>query len=345
MPEVSNDPEDLRRTASHLSEVSASEIRSHHEAARLRGSVGHGPTGELFQGIVRRAEEAIARITASVAKVYEDTARGLERVAEQTLKDDASARAEFDRLAERRHEGPGGGPLGHGRRDDAGGDRRPSSLLRNDEGGVLRAGRGTTRRLGKVDEASVVRDASGRITSIDGESVDSYLSDLSVERRGAYRALAEDGSFSKTAQGPVVSVGLDRRTGVVYEGLNGKQSDVIPDADLHDTLRRNLAAMRRAGPYGDEHRDFPHPRDPRLHGEVKATNLALWERTAGGLPDGPEALGDMTISPDFTYQHGGGPAPLCANCDGMLAGMHSVHGRYTGFPHTDDNLIREDRLG
>ena len=101
--DVNANPEGLVRTAGHLDE-SAGSMRSHHEAAKSRGRVGHGAIGELFQGVVQRAEKIVEDTTRTVAKVYEDSAEGLRKVAKRTLEDDARARSEFDKLERRQHE-------------------------------------------------------------------------------------------------------------------------------------------------------------------------------------------------------------------------------------------------
>ena len=101
--DVNANPEGLFKTAGHLDE-SAGSLRSHHEAARGRGRVGHGAIGELFQGVVQRAEKIVEDTTRTVTKVYEDSAEGLRKVAKQTLEDDATARSEFDKLERRQHD-------------------------------------------------------------------------------------------------------------------------------------------------------------------------------------------------------------------------------------------------
>jgi hypothetical protein len=109
--DVNVNPEAVLSTAGHL-EGSAGKVRAHHEAARSRGRVGHGPVGELFQGVVRRAEKVVEDVTEAVAKVYEDSATGLRKVAQQTIEDDAKAKSAFDGLG-RRGEAHSGGLMGH----------------------------------------------------------------------------------------------------------------------------------------------------------------------------------------------------------------------------------------
>lgn len=139
-----------------------------------------------------------------------------------------------------------------------------------------------------------------------------------------------------------MSVGIDRRTGNVYEGANGPSRDVIPESDLHPTLRRNLDTMQANGPYsqgdGPPSHEFPHVDDPLGHGEVKATNNALWDRRDEGLPDGPDALHEIIQSPQFPFLRGGSGAPFCANCNGVLDGVESGTGRYVAYPASDATL-------
>lgn len=89
----------------------------------------------------------------------------------------------------------------------------------------------------------------------------------------------------------------------------------------------------------------PAPDHPLGHAEVKAANELLWERKKLGLPDGESALAELRASVEFPYlshmktELPGRPAAFCANCNHMLDGVDSLHGRFTGNPPTDDNWI------
>jgi hypothetical protein len=212
------------------------------------------------------------------------------------------------------------------------GSRSASSFLHNDAG-VPGAGAGT-KRLGTLAESDVTRDGNGLITHVNGQPADHYLNSLSKERAGMYKQAKEDASFPRRQQGNCISTGLDRRTGVVYEGINGPDSNVIKPEDLHPTLQANREALARGGPYqwrdGSGGHGMPFPDSELGHAEVKATNQALWDREAAGLPAGKDALGDLSMSPYFPYIKGGMPAPFCPNCSGMLDGVHSTTGRLSG---------------
>lgn len=248
---------------------------------------------------------------------------------------------------------------GHG-----GDDRLPSSYL-SGEGGDTGLSV-DTKRLGTLNESDVTRDENGLITKVGDKDINDYLNDLGMERGQAYRdgaasrknptskegkaqikqAAAEGKTLPpfKNEQGVCVAVGADRRTGHVYEGLNGRPHiDLIPPDKVHPTLQSNLDHMSHAGPYshGDgKNHPFPHPDSPTGHAEVKATNQALWDRQDQKLPTHHDALGEISMAPQFHLGKGGvRPAPFCANCNGTLHGVASTTGRFTGFPPSDDNLI------
>jgi hypothetical protein len=147
-----------------------------------------------------------------------------------------------------------------------------------------------------------------------------------------------DGAFSSANVG-VTAVGMDMRTGLVYEGINGPADDVIADSDLHPTLREHLREMTgKADGYPVEDgtgqtRDHPHPDQPLGHAEVKAVNALLWERTRRGMDDGPGALAEMRVDNYHPFRGDGiEQAPCCANCHHMLRGVPSNAGRYDRFP-------------
>jgi excreted virulence factor EspC (type VII ESX diderm) len=333
------DPASLRATAGQLDEH-ASEVASHGESlgAKTAGPVGRGAIGEVVETAVKRGLGVVVHdMSRAVRKFYADAAAVLRRTAEETERVDAHNRAQFDGIAQHPHDGHQGGVRAGTVAEPSAGGRDASALLRSADGRVPAAGPGT-KRLGTLD--AVTRDSNGLIVGVNGQPVDHYLSDLSLERRRAYRAAQEGGSLPRRQQGAAVAVGLDRRTGMVYEGLNGRRGDVIADGQLHPTLGENLQAMHDAAPhrYGDR----PHPAAPVSHAEVKAANLLLWDRQAAGLPSGRTALSETTISADFTFMGGGKAAPFCANCHWVLAGVHSVSGRFDRYP--PDALVAGDVL-
>jgi YwqJ-like deaminase len=323
------DPASLRAAAGQLDEH-ASEVVSHGESlgANTAGPVGRGAIGEVVETAVKRGLSVVVHdMSRAVRKFYDDAATVLRRSAEETERVDAHNRAQFDGIARHPHEGHHGGIGAGATAGPSAGGRDASALLRSADGRVPEAVPGT-KRLGTLD--AVTRDSNGLIVGVNGQPVDHYLSDLSLERRRAYRAVQASESFSRRQQGEAVAVCLDRRTGVVYEGLNGPRRDLIDAGQLHPTLGDNLQAMHDAGPHA--YVDRPHPAQPLSHAEVKAADRLLWDRRAAGLPSGRNALREIAISADFTFMGGGGAAPFCANCHWVLAGVHSVSGRFDRYP-------------
>ncbi|MFI9231085.1 hypothetical protein [Streptomyces rimosus] len=181
-----------------------------------------------------------------------------------------------------------------------------------------------------------VTKTEGIITHVDGRPVADYLDELSQERGAAYRHARDTGAFPRKQTGACVGSVMDLRTGTIIEGINGKADVVIRLDDLHPTLRERLETI------GDPP---PHKDDPLGHAEVKAANELLWMRTRQGLPDDAGALAEMRAAVDFPYLNDvstglpGRRAPFCANCNHMLQGLPSGHGRFTGFPPSDENWI------
>ncbi|MFC9661354.1 hypothetical protein ACFVJ5_14060 [Nocardia sp. NPDC127606] len=197
--------------------------------------------------------------------------------------------------------------------------------------------------LGVLDPAHTTRE-NGLITHVDGEPVADFVRRLGLERQADFVQAAKDKVLSKKAQGAVVSVGIDRATGRVYEAANGRVGDVIADVDVHPTLNQRLNEMR-AGSYtrGDDPETFtqPHPDEPLAHAEVKTTNQILHDRARlkqtpewSHLRDDVDALPDIINSPMFVK----GVrifAPCCANCTNLLAGTESATGYQNSYPPGD----------
>ncbi|MGW7269316.1 hypothetical protein ACWGH5_02260 [Streptomyces sp. NPDC054864] len=190
--------------------------------------------------------------------------------------------------------------------------------------------------LDELDDSRVVR-ADGLITHVDGRPVADYLDDIARGRGAAYRAAKEAGTFPRKQTGACVGAVVDLRTGTIVEGINGKADAVIPVDELHPTLAERYDSIGTPPPHNDH---------PLGHAEVKAANELLWARTKQGLPDGDSALAEMRAAVEFPYLSDkatgapGRPAPFCANCNHMLHGVPSSHGRFTGYPPSDENWIQ-----
>ncbi|MFG2529004.1 hypothetical protein [Streptomyces sp. NPDC048516] len=191
--------------------------------------------------------------------------------------------------------------------------------------------------LEQIDvDAPRVTKTDGVITHVDRRPVAEYLDGLAQKRGAEYRDARDSGVFPRKQTGACVGSVMDLRTGTVIEGINGKADVVIKLDDLHPTLRERLETI------GDPP---PHKDDPLGHAEVKAANELLWMRTRQGLPDDASVLAEMRASVDFPYLNDtstglpGRRAPFCANCNHMLQGLPTSHGRFTGFPPSDENWI------
>ncbi|WP_432745578.1 hypothetical protein H7827_14405 [Streptomyces sp. JH002] len=224
-------------------------------------------------------------------------------------------------------DGPSDQPSGGSHGDTPSGDITPSA-----ESPLPGPGE---KLLAQLD-SSRTEISDGLITHVDGRPVNEYLDTLARERTHAYQHAKNEGIFSRKQTGECVGVVVDLRTGRVFEGINGRTTDIIAPDELHPTLAER---------YADIADSPPHPDHPLGHAEVKATNQLLWERTRNGLPDGPEALRDMTASVEFPFKKDpstslpGRGAPFCANCAHMLDEASSTHGRFTGWPPGDENLV------
>ncbi|MFF3687538.1 hypothetical protein [Streptomyces sp. NPDC002187] len=189
--------------------------------------------------------------------------------------------------------------------------------------------------LGVLSEGRVKRDRNGLIALVDNRNAEHFLKDLSFQRAVVYREAKELGTFARKQVGACVGSVMDLRTGMIIEGINGKMDNVIPSERVHPTIAARFGALDPK----------PAPDHPLGHAEVKAVNELLWERRRRGLPDDESALAELRASVEFPYilhmKTGlpGRPAAFCANCNRMLHGVDSSHGRFAGHPATDENWI------
>ncbi|MFI1372523.1 hypothetical protein ACH4UY_10995 [Streptomyces longwoodensis] len=222
---------------------------------------------------------------------------------------------------------------------DAHGTDGASALddLRVDENPLPQPGPGE-KILGDLPESRVQRTSDGLISHVDGRPVTEFLDQLSHERALSYLDAKETGAFPRAQTGACVGSVVDLRTGRVVEGINGPKGpdgELSPD-DLHPTLLERYKQIVHAPPH----------RAPILaHAEVKAANELLWARTRLGLPDDASALREMRASVQFPFMSNletgvrPRPAPFCGNCNHMLDGVPSSHGRYLKDPPSAENWI------
>jgi RHS repeat-associated protein len=123
--------------------------------------------------------------------------------------------------------------------------------------------------------------------------------------RRAQRPRSDPDYISKNKAGPVVVVVVDARTG---NATRPHINDCAPPEDLHPTLEARLGKVKSQP---------AHPSEPGSHAEVHAVNEALHTRTEQGLPDGPEALDDMHMTPTWLR----GTPGEGKREDGMVAGQ------------------------
>jgi hypothetical protein len=204
------------------------------------------------------------------------------------------------------------------------------------------------RTLEVLTEHRVSRGADGLIELVDGRRVDDYVRDVARDRADQFRAAREAGRLSRARIGPVSSVALDRRTGHLMEGTNGRDDAVIGLDDLHPALGQRLRQLEDAGPYPATNRDgtiatwtdgtpavrtYPHPDNPLRHAEVKAVNDLLVARGPGA---DTAAMRELMEHNMFLFdQHAPRAAPCCANCSALLHDVPSGSGRFISFPGTD----------
>ncbi|MEU1596299.1 YwqJ-related putative deaminase [Streptomyces sp. NPDC005708] len=186
--------------------------------------------------------------------------------------------------------------------------------------------------LGKLDE-SRVETQNGLITKVDGHPVESFMQALSRERTHVYIEAKNTGDFPKTETGQAVGVVLDRHTGLVFEGINGRPGQaLIPLEDLHPTLAER---------YHEISGNKPHPAELLEHAEVKAVNQLLHERSKLGLPTDARGMAQMHASVYFPFMKEPNAlgvkvvpkrAPFCVNCSHLLHDVPSGFGRFLGHP-------------
>ncbi|WP_017599160.1 YwqJ-related putative deaminase [Nocardiopsis lucentensis] len=226
--------------------------------------------------------------------------------------------------------------------------------------------------LERVAEDRVTRGDDGLIDTIDGKPLDTYLHDLVTQRAEDMvritkekiripvdrstlenpmhspkpgESMIKDIQLSKGdlggKRGSVNSIVIDRVTGTVAEGVNGRSGTVsIRPNSLHPEMLDRLEQMRNNGPYQHVDKDgnptgmeeFPHGDNPLRHAEVKAINELLLER--------PDArVSEFQLDNQFTFKtNDAAKAPCCANCTRMTRDAPAPRvGKYSRLPWDPNN--------
>lgn len=212
-------------------------------------------------------------------------------------------------------------------------------------------------KVEQLTEDRVERDPkTGLITHVDRKPVKEYINDLSKKKaedaanpskvwKDANPNVKKTPKNTPGKENVCSAVAIDRKTGLVTHGVNGKPTDVIEDKNLHPLLQQNLQNLRGwqhevQKTDGVEHMDGrAHPSVPANHAEVKAVNELLWHRESTLQPGqtlGPDTMKEIGFDPRWTrntsYGQLQGEAPACANCNTILHGAESYTGRYQHAP-------------
>jgi YwqJ-like deaminase len=302
----------------------------------------YGDSREKLEGIMKRSTEADATKADEITKIAGDMKTNAEKdattVAQQAEKA-ATQTALHKKLSTLLGDDTDNVP------HDLENEHLPSHTLEPPEGQDKVPWIGNNKldgsKIGHLPESAVTRDeASGLITHVNGEPVNDYLSKLSHERRGMYEDARAAGTFSKGQTGAATAVGIDRRTGDVFEGYNGRPGeDLIPDDDVHPEIGERVEAMHDPGGYtgpNKEPLDYPGHDEPLGHAEVKAANGMLNARDAENtlraqrgdapLPTGDAALKEMSFAPQFPGAKHNPEARTCPNCTKILDGTELPYG-------------------
>lgn len=185
---------------------------------------------------------------------------------------------------------------------------------------------GFVEQLDLNDTDRVQLDDNGLITSIDGKTVREYVQEMSEERARRHAEMFVDGD------GPCSALAIDRRTGLITEGLNGDPDDVIKLKHLHPLLRENYLGIaawmhpimaseghvligNQIAPDGSAARDengkvIPNSEmvytgqayfdNPLRHAEVKAVNELLWARQRKHEEDWRKEHGEDSTPPPLS---------------------------------------------
>ena len=364
-----------------------SSLRGHAETLRSTASSGggglpSGSLGSLAEGTTTTISSHLAGVPGQIQQMADREEGHGERLgqnAQAMLRADQDSRARLEAIqpvtpAAGPSGGAGGGAGGGGRGPTAPGSA-PGRDPAWDNAPLFPMPVTNGRQIADLTQypGGVQRDENGLITHVGGRPVEEVTDQIGLERAQKYREEAkangqlsqakirqkqQDNTFvSARTAGGVTAVVVDRRTGRVYEGINGTAANLVPRQNangpldpnaLHPTLQANIDQMQAAGPYpaydrtgqleDPPTRAFPHYDNPYGHAEMKAENAALWDRRQAGLPDGPDAQGEMYAQTYRPFDKMNSPdanltaMPFCTNCNHTMGGTQCYSGRYTGFP-------------
>ncbi|MEU4286423.1 hypothetical protein [Nocardiopsis dassonvillei] len=229
------------------------------------------------------------------------------------------------------------------------------------------------RVIGRIPETRVTRDAEGKITTVDGKPLADFQFGLVEARAKEVRDLLENGARVKITSlrpgfrpgrdgrvpleaqdlggepGAVNSIVVDRVSGLVAEGMNGRRgTSFIPPDREHPEIRRRIAAMKKPGGYdvykgkkptGEKHH-FPLPDAPDRHAEVKAVNALLMARRNARISDF-QIDNVFTLKEDEWTRTG---CPCCANCSRITWGAPAPRAGKNTHPvgHPDYRIVYPD---
>ncbi|OOC53266.1 hypothetical protein NOSIN_05070 [Nocardiopsis sinuspersici] len=226
------------------------------------------------------------------------------------------------------------------------------------------------RILGTIPDNRTGKDDNGRIITVDGKPLQEFQNDLLTMRVAEIKNIfkekipvrVDSRTFHRpdvnppsdpdanpltevilarndlgAVNGAVNAIVVDRVTGTVAEGLNGRaRFSVIPEDRLHPRLKERIDAMYsergyhmydpltgepmmvtgRDGRTTQRTSSYPHNDLPTRHAEIKAINTLLWER------DDAE-ISDFQLDTWFTLKNDGSICPCCANCTRITRGARA----------------------
>ncbi|MFD3684390.1 hypothetical protein ACFWTE_06180 [Nocardiopsis sp. NPDC058631] len=230
--------------------------------------------------------------------------------------------------------------------------------------------------LEELDMSRVELDDDGLISRVDGRDLTHFLLERLQQReidiksftdgKKRPKILIDQSSLSKSLpgksplktatltqisradlggrKGGVYSLVIDRRTGIIAEGFNGRTSSVqIKPSELHPALKTRMDKMEEEGEYLDRDGSemiHPHWDHPLRHAEVKAINELLLARKDARISDF-QLDNRFIFKDDISQGSNNNPqsppsepkteqeieedkkAPCCANCSRMTDGAPS----------------------